>query len=126
MTESRQEVAVETGETEEWIGEVDDKKAVGVKGSSKTAQGSGLTAAGLTGEQPHAALLGQIVEASAQFVLPLGGEEIGRGDIFAKRDTCKTVKVLDVHFFSGGSLVKRKDPACWRCCCWYSARSRAR
>ena len=84
MTKGSQEIAVETGETEEGIGEVDDKEAVGVEGGGKAAQSGGFSAAGLAGDQTHAALLGQIVRRAQSSFCPSAEKRSAGGISFAK------------------------------------------
>ena len=57
VAEGNQEIAVEAGDAQEGIGEVDDKIAVGIQRGGEAAHGGGFAAAGLSGEQAQATLL---------------------------------------------------------------------
>jgi len=103
MAQGGQQVAVDTGQAQEGIGEVDDEIAVRIETGGETAHAGGLAGAGLAGDQAQAAVLEQVVQASAQLVLAFGLEELLRGDIFGEGQAGEAEELLQ-HVSSPGQV----------------------
>ena len=76
VAEGQQQVAVDADNPSGGIGQVDHQVAVGVQAGGKGAHRGGLAGADFAGDQAEAAFTEQVGQASGQFFLACGGEQL--------------------------------------------------
>ena len=101
VAQSDQDIAVQAGDAEGGIGQVDGQVAIGVERGDEAAHGGGLAAADLAGDQAHALLVDQVRQACPQLGLATRGQDVGGGDVFGEGQAGKAIELLK-HVISPG------------------------
>jgi hypothetical protein len=84
LAEGQQQVAVETADAQQRVGQVDDQAAVEVETGGESAHGGRFAGADLASQQADAALAHEIGETGAEFLLGGGDEQVFGGNGFGK------------------------------------------
>ena len=69
----------EGGDLELGVGQVSDRKKVTVQGVEEGGEGGGLAGADIAGDERREAFLEGKSEAALDFLMAVGGKEVGRG-----------------------------------------------
>lgn len=93
--EGEKDLAVEGGDGEMGVGEVDDGVEVVVERVSEGTEGGGLAGADVAGDESGKALLEGKDETGLDFLVAARGEEVRARDGFAERGRGKAVKVIE-------------------------------
>jgi hypothetical protein len=92
--ESEKDLAIEGGDGEMRVGEVDDGVEVVVERMDESAEGSGLAGTDVAGDESREALLEGEREAALDFAVAARGEKVWAGDGPGERGRVETVGII--------------------------------
>jgi hypothetical protein len=93
--EGEEELAVEGGDGEMRIGEIDNGEEVGVEGVGKGAKGSGLAGADVAGDEGRETFLESEGEAALDLAVGAGGEEVSAGDGLGEGGGGEAIEIME-------------------------------
>jgi hypothetical protein len=93
--ESEEELAVEGGDREVRVGEIDDGKEAGVEGMGESAEGSGLAGADVTGDESGETFLESKGKAALNLAVAAGGEEVSSGDGLGEGSEREAIEIIE-------------------------------
>ena len=93
--EGEEDLAVEGGDGEVGVGEVDDGVEVAVEGVGEGTQGCGLTGTDVAGDEGGEAFLQGEGEAALDFAVAAGGVEVFAGDGSGERGQAEAVEIIE-------------------------------
>jgi hypothetical protein len=102
--EGQENLAIEGGDGEVGVGEVDDGVDIGVEGVGEGADGGGLAGADVPGDESGEALLEGEGEAALDFLVTARGEQVAAGDGLGERGRDEAVAVSEGGHWSSCSF----------------------
>jgi hypothetical protein len=93
--QGEEDLAIEGGDGQVGVGEIDEGKEIAVEGVSKGAQSGGLAGTDVTGDESGKALLQGKGEATLDFSVVPRGEQVLAGDGLGEGSAVEAVELIE-------------------------------